>query len=118
MQINRSQITQNILQALAFVRSKLPRPKASVQTPRYGQIPLPVPRLGDNKKLIMMFVVTSITTAVMLPKVIGGIKVSKVSAARPAIKINLPKNKTVTRIFGLLVSVAVIAAITEKDWRK
>ena len=66
----------------------------------------------------MMFVVASITTALMLPKVIGGIKVSKVSAARPAIKINLPNNKTANRIFGLLVSAAVIASITEKDWRK
>ena len=123
MQINRSKITQSLLSTLAFVKSKLQTkqvPKAPPQTPQYGQIPLPVPTLGDKKKLILMFLVASITTALILPKVISGIKVSKVSTTRPkpAIKISLPNNKTANRIFGVLVSAAVIAAITEKDWRK
>lgn len=123
MQINRSQITQNLLNTLAFVKSKLqtpPAPKALPQTSQYGQVPLPLPKLDDNKKLILMFLVASITTALILPKVIAGIKVSKVSTTRPkpAITINLPNNKTANRIFWLLVSAAVIAAITEKDWRK
>jgi len=123
MQINRSQITENILNTLAFVKSKLQTsqvPKAPPQTPQYGQVPLPLPKLDDRKKLILMFLVASIITALILPRVISGIKVSKVSTARPkpAITLTLPKNKTVNRIFWLLVSAAVIAAITEKDWRK
>jgi len=126
MQINRSQITQNILNSLAFVRSKLQTtqvPKAppqTPQTPQYAQVPLPLPKLGDKKKLILMFFVASMTTALILPKVIAGIKVSKVSTARPkpAITLTLLNNKTANRIFWLLVSAAVIAAITEKDWRK
>lgn len=132
MQINRSQITQNLLNTLAFVKSKLQRtqvPKASPQTPQtpqtpqYGQVPLPLPQLDDNKKLILMFLIVSMTTALILPKVIAGIKVSTArpaitSTAKPAITINLPNNKTANRIFWLLVSAAVIAAITEKDWRK
>lgn len=118
MQINRSQITEIILNSLALVKSKLqppPVPKAPPQISQYGQMPLPLPKLGDTKKLILMFLVASITTALILPKVIAGIKVS---TARPAITMNLPNNKTVNKIFWLLVSAGVIAAITEKDWRK
>ncbi|MEG4535383.1 hypothetical protein [Microcoleus sp. D2_18a_D3] len=120
MQINRSKITQDILNALAFVRLKLPTlkaPKAPAPTPQYGQVPLPLPlpKLGDTTKLIVLFLVASITTALMLPRVIGGIKVS---TARPAITMNLANHKTVNRIFWVLVSAAAIAAITEKDWRK
>lgn len=126
MQINRSQITPNLLNTLAFVKSKLQTrqvPKASPQTPQspqYGQVPLPLAQLDDNKKLILMFLVVSMTTALILPKVIAGIKLSQVSTTRsqPAITITLPNNKTANRIFWLLVSAAVIAAITEKDWRK
>lgn len=126
MQINRSKITENILNTLAFVKSKLQTrqvPTAPPQIPQYGQVPLPLPKLGDTKKLILMFLVVSITTALILPKVIAGIKVSTArpaitSTAKPAITINLPNNKTANRIFWLLVSAAVIAAITEKDWRK
>lgn len=121
MPINRSQqITENILHALAFVKSKLatPRvPKAPPQIPQYGQVPLPLPllKLGDTTKLITMFLVASIATALILPRVIGGIKVP---TARPAIAMNLPNHKTANRIFWVLVSAAAIAAITEKDWRK
>ena len=120
MPINRSQITDNILHPLAFVKSKLatPRvPKAPQATQQDAQVPLPLslPKIGDTTKLIVMFFVVSITTALILPRVIGGIKVS---TARPAITMNLPNNKTVNRIFWVLVSAAVIAAITEKDWRK
>ena len=123
MHVNHSKITQNLLKTLAFVKSKLQTkqvPKAPPQILQYGQIPLPVPTLGDKKKLILMFLVASITTALILPKIIGGIKVSKVSTTRPkpAIKISLPNNKIANRIFGVLVGAAVIAAITEKDWRK
>ncbi|MEG3904807.1 hypothetical protein QUB19_23655 [Microcoleus sp. B4-C5] len=120
MPINRSQITDNILHTLAFIKSKLatPRvPKAPAPAPQYGQVPLPLPlpQLGDTTKLIVLFLVASITTALMLPRVIGGIKVS---TARPAITMNLGNQKTVNRIFWVLVSAAAIAAITEKDWRK
>jgi hypothetical protein len=126
MQINRSKITQNLLNTLTFVKSKLQTrqvPKASPQTPQtpqYGQVPLPLAQLDDNKKLILMFLVVSIITALILLKVIAGIKLSQVSTTRsqPAITITLPNNKTANRIFWLLVSAAVIAAITEKDWRK
>lgn len=121
MQIDRSKITENILKAVTFVRSKLQKPQvpsSPPQTPQYGQLPLPLPKLGDTQKLILMFLVASITTALILPLIIGEIKVSKVSNASPAIRINLPNNKTANRVFGVLVSAAVIAAITEKDWRK
>ncbi|MEG4916319.1 hypothetical protein [Microcoleus sp. B7-D4] len=120
MPLNRSQTTENILHTLAFVKSKLatrrvPKAPAALPPDRQVPLPLPLPKLGDTTKLILMFLVASITTALILPRVIGGIKVS---TARPAITMNLPNNKTVNRIFWVLVSAAVIAAITEKDWRK
>lgn len=117
MQINRSKIAGIVLKAVSFVKSKLQKLQAPTpaQTPQYGQVPLPRPKLGDTKKLILMFLVASITTALILPKIIAGIKVS---TAGPGITINLPNNKTANRVFWLLVSAAVIAAITEKDWRK
>lgn len=120
MPINRSQITDNILHTLAFIKSKLATsrvPKAPAPTPPDAQVPLPLPlpKLGETTKLIVMFLVASITTALILPRVIGGIKVS---TARPTITINVANNKTANRIFWVLVSAAVIAAITEKDWRK
>jgi hypothetical protein len=119
-QINRSKIAGIALKAVTFVKSKLPKPPAQTpaQTPQCRQVSLPPPKLGDTKKLILMFVAVSITTASIVPQIIGGIKVSKTATARPAITIKLPKNKTVNRVFWVAVSAAVIAAITEKDWRK
>jgi hypothetical protein len=119
-QINRSKIAGIALKAVTFVKSKLQKPPAPTpaQTPQCRQVPLPPPKLGDTKKLILMLVAVSITTASFLPQIIGGIKVSKASTARLAITIKLPNNKTASRIFWLAVSAAVIAAITEKDWRK
>lgn len=116
-QINRSKIAGIILKAVALVKLKLQKLQAPPPAPtqKYGQVPLPLPKLGNTTKLIVMFLVASITTALMLPRVIGGIKVS---TARPAITMKLPNHRTVNRIFWLLVSAAAIAAITEKDWRK
>lgn len=95
MQINRSPITQNILNSLAFVKSKLQTPQAPPQTPQYGQVQLPLPKLEERKKLILMFVAVSITTALILPEVIRGIKVLP---TRPAITMNLLNNKAASRI--------------------
>ncbi|MCC3595787.1 MULTISPECIES: hypothetical protein [unclassified Microcoleus] len=116
-QIDRSKIAEIVLKAVTFVKSKLQKLQAPTPapTPQYGQVPLPLPKLRNTQKLILMFLVASITTALILPQIIGRIKVSN---ARPAIRINLPNNKTANRVFGVLVSAAVIAAITEKDWRK
>lgn len=124
MQINHQQITRNILnsaglvkaQILAKVAAKFSKPPVAPATPQsqYGQVPLPLLQLGDRKKLIVMFIVVAIATAFVLPGVIRGMKVS---TARPGITINLAKNKTLNRMFWVLVSAAVIAGITEKDWR-